>query len=430
MKKTRLLTALYFLFVIILVYRLVEGIWNGYEKESWHITELLINYQGGFVRRGLLGEVLYRITPFIKLSPYYIIISICLISYLALIYFYISGFIKREYTLFLLPFVFFLGNPIINDFWVRKDIIEILFFILILYLATKKGKRFVIFLNIALIIGILIHESIAFFALPFLALLLYSKSNLDKSRYIFRNILITFIQLLPAISTFLLVIYFKGTPSIANNIWESWRTINFPIQEASASTPAAIDGISWSLEKGLSYFFVTLKNFEFQIYAPFAWVLIIISIYFIFIKINHFNFKVYRYIPKGNINIRHLSSVLFLQLTAVTPLFILGWDYGRWIFLWTSSTFAILLIIPENILSKTLPSQLVAVTTYINIQLDNYLSNSKAFLVLICLIIGVPSYSWSILEYVDTLPPLLVLQFISELFYNGVVLIKELIGLN
>lgn len=426
MRKVKLLTTFYFLYVLVLIYRLIEGIWTGYAKESWPITELLINYQGGFVRRGLLGEALYRIAPFIHFSPYYIIIALCLIAYLTLLYFFIRGFIKKGYSIFILPFVFFLGNPIINDFWVRKDIIQVLLFILILYLATKKGKRYLLLTNFVLTVGILIHESIGFFALPFLALLFYSCSHSGHARNTLKSCLTTFIQLFPALFTFVLVIYNKGTTKIAQDIWESWHAIKFPTQEDSATVPAAIDGISWSLEKGLSYFINTLKNFEFGIYAPFAWLLIILSIYFILGKINHFNFKIYSYIPKSEINRAQLSSVLFLQLIAVAPLFILGWDYGRWIFLWVTSTFAIILIIPEETLSKILPSQIMVTANWINKQLDTYLSNSRSFLVLLCLIIGTPFYGWSMWNYVDTLSPIFVLQFVSELFYEVVVLIKEL----
>lgn len=432
MKKLKLLTAFYFLFILVLIYRLLESVWNGYEKESWHISELLINYRGGFVRRGLLGEVLLYLVKIVDLNPYYLIIGLCLAAYLLLIYFFTNAFVKKGYPVFILPFVFFLGSPIINNFWVRKDIIQLLLFILILYFTTKTGKRFIALINIVLVIGILIHESIAFFGLPFLALLIYHKNykaKANNARLSLRNCLITYVQLLPSILTFILVIYFKGTASVASKIWESWSDIKFPIEQASVEAPASIDGVSWSLKKGLSYFIDTLKNFEFDIYAPFAWILIILSIYFILTNINHLYLSVHTYTHQVLIDRTQLSSVMLVQLIAVTPLFILGWDYGRWVFLWTSSTFAILLIIPKQTLSEILPSIILTTTIYINRQLDDYLSHSKAFLVLLCLVIGVPSHGWSMWNYVDTVAPVLILQFISEVFYNGVVLIKGVLAL-
>ncbi|MDO6389179.1 hypothetical protein Q4E40_03500 [Pontibacter sp. BT731] len=428
MKKARLVTIFYGLFIFVLAIRLLQNIMNGYEKESWHITEYLINYQGGFVRRGLLGEALFHVSQFTSSSPYYIIITLSLSAYIGLVYFITRAFIKKGYPIFILPFVFFLGNPIINDFWVRKDIIELLLFILIIHLATKTGKRFIVLINTVLIAGILIHESIAFFCLPILALIFFYKNRkAENAQYFYTSVLFTFLQLLPALTAFLSVVYFKGSVSAADIIWQSWRDVKFPIENEAYTTPqASIDGISWTLSKGLSYFYITIKNFDFDIYAPFAWVLIITSIYFVLININNLNFGIFRHKTGGNINRAYLSALLLIQLIAVVPLFILGWDYGRWVFLWTTSSFIVLLVLPQETLSDMLPQYIISVTDNINRQFDNYLSNSRAFQSLLCLIIGVPFYNWSIINYVDTLAPILVLQFISDTFYEGVVLIKSI----
>ena len=44
-----------------------------YLNDSWTIGEWLINYEGGFVRRGLLGEALYLFSIATKISPIFII---------------------------------------------------------------------------------------------------------------------------------------------------------------------------------------------------------------------------------------------------------------------------------------------------------------------------------------------------------------------
>ena len=51
----------YLSFIIILLFAFFISVVNGYSKGSWNITEFLINYQGGFVRRGLLGEIILYI---------------------------------------------------------------------------------------------------------------------------------------------------------------------------------------------------------------------------------------------------------------------------------------------------------------------------------------------------------------------------------
>ena len=40
-----------------------------YQYDSWTIGEWLINYQGGFVRRGLSGETIYFLSNSLKISP-------------------------------------------------------------------------------------------------------------------------------------------------------------------------------------------------------------------------------------------------------------------------------------------------------------------------------------------------------------------------
>ena len=63
------------------------------------ISEFLVNYQGGFVRRGLLGEILYRISLWLSLdstSIFYIINSISIICFLGVVAFFSFQFIKKQ----------------------------------------------------------------------------------------------------------------------------------------------------------------------------------------------------------------------------------------------------------------------------------------------------------------------------------------------
>ncbi|MGC8529497.1 MAG: hypothetical protein ACP5OP_04775, partial [Leptospirillia bacterium] len=56
-------------FLIILVF-IAVGAWNqiGFH-EGFNIGDWLINYQGGFVRRGLIGEILYHLSRLTTVSP-------------------------------------------------------------------------------------------------------------------------------------------------------------------------------------------------------------------------------------------------------------------------------------------------------------------------------------------------------------------------
>lgn len=434
MKKNQIISFLFITFILSLVFKLIKSLLNGYEKESWLITEFLINYQGGFVRRGLLGEALYQFSQYSIISPYYIIIVLCLASYFYLIYWFTKSLIVKGYPIFILPFVFFLGNPIINDYWVRKDIIVLLLFILILHFLKKQSIKYVVLANIVFITGILIHESIGFLGFPIIAFII-STRNRDTSSpdkyFTYRRLWTTIVLLFPSLIAFASVIYFKGSTTIAVNIWDSWENIKFPIQAAThGAPPTAIDGISWSLRRGTRYFYDNIMNMNYGIYAPFAWFFILLSVYFVIININRLDFKILGYKPTQTINREHLSSILIIQLVAVIPLFILASDYGRWVTLWICSTFAILLTIPEKTLSTSLPLSVRSFSYHLNKRLDEYLSNSKSFIVLMCFVIGVPYYNWSMEKYIETLASVHVIQFISNVFRHIVIIIKMFTGLS
>ena len=427
LKKNTLLNIFYFSFTFILFFLFLKKIINGYAKESWNITEFLINYQGGFVRRGLLGEVILKMYNLTGISPYTIIILLSGSSYIVLIWFFLKSFIKIGYSLFILPFVFFLGNPIINNFWVRKDVLLILIFITTVYFAIKKSNRYLIFVNLFFITGLLIHEAIGFFCFPILLLILISNNNFyKKGELLIKSVIISISQLMPSIVAFLCVLYFKGSQYISGQIWNSWKPIVFPIQAKDDSQiPAAIDGISWSLKQGLGMTMQNLSNFNSGIYAPIAWVLILLVIYYILTNTSKLNFKILNYKSNNYFNKKNISNILVLQLLAIIPLFILGWDYSRWVFYWITSSFAIILLVPEKELSTIFPKFILTISTKINYRLGYLLGNSNVLL--LCILIGFSGHSWDLYSTINSNSFFLVLNFISKTVYQILSFVKEII---
>jgi len=418
MKRT-VLNIFFFLFLFILAFKIVHQIVIGYAKESWQITEFLINYQGGFVRRGLLGEIILCLYNYTGLSPYILILSICIISYVALTWFIIKSFVKNGYTLFVLPFVFFLGDPIINNFWVKKDVLLILIFISTIYFSLRKSNWNLIFVNLFLIVGLLIHESIGFFCLPILLLILVSQKRdfPKKGKALIKSIITSVSQLIPSIFTFLCVLYFKGSQSVSSQIWASWKPVDFPIQNNDNSQiPTAIDGISWSLEQGLSLTMQMLKNFNGDIYAPIAWFLIILIIYYIVTNISKLNYSILNYKPYKNFNKANLSNILIFQLLTIIPLFILGADYSRWVFYWITTSFAIVLLVPEKNLSVVFPQIILTIGTKANTFLDLLIGKSNVLL--LCLIIGFCNSSWGLINSINSGSVVIILQFFSKALHQ------------
>jgi hypothetical protein len=371
-------------YTLALVTLFFKQLFQGYAKDSWQITEWLINYQGGFVRRGLWGEIFWKLNQFFWINPYPIIILICLLIYLLLILFFIRAFYKRRYSFEILSSVFFLGSPIIGDFWVRKDSLISLIFILILNLSIRKIKWQYFWINFLFTIGILTHESLGFIGLPMIFLITWNQ-----------NSLVSFFKLTPALAVFLICLYFKGSVMTATAIWNSWRLIPFPIPAKSESQlPTAIEGISLTLKEGVSITTETLTGFNSGIYAPLAWLIVFLAIYYLLTKLS-----------------KNLGKILVFQFLAISPLLVLGADYNRWIFLWVSTALSIFLIVPERFLNHSLPNFITLLNIFIDKSLKKFFQHPEIPLLML---IGIPVTSWSLHTYFGTTPIGVILDFIKD----------------
>ena len=112
-------------------------------------TDWIINYKGGYIRRGLLGEISLNLSNFLDLNIKYIFFLIHLSIYLLfhlLFYKFFSNF-KRNYVFYLLCFspLVFLYPIATFEAFARKEIFYITFFLLNCYLAIKTNNRNIIF---------------------------------------------------------------------------------------------------------------------------------------------------------------------------------------------------------------------------------------------------------------------------------------------
>lgn len=181
----------------------------------WQFTEWLINYEGGFVRRGLLGEMLYWFCSHTGIGPRYIISFISLALYLSLFYFFFKKFRERGLCWW------FLASPIMFGFVdsvIRKDFILLWLFISTLILLKNDNpsawRRIIV--GVLMIIGMFLHEAYIFFGAPVVLLLLAD----GKHRCIFA------VTVVSVISTFILMSVNNGSHEIVNSINESWNLLS------------------------------------------------------------------------------------------------------------------------------------------------------------------------------------------------------------
>ena len=326
--------------------------------------------------------------------------------------------------LFVLPFIFFLGNPIIQNYLIRKDILLVLIFILIVYWSNKKNKIYLILINLFLIIGLLSHEIIAFFSFPILLLVFYNKFENKKleKKIALKSLIIACLILIPCIIVFLFVSYFHGSEKIASDIWNSWSTIKFPNDNHSIIPTDEVSALTWTAKDAIMISLRNFLNFDGGLYAPLILFLSIASVYYVLTNINKINFKIFNIINHKDFNKAYLSDILVFQLFSLIPMFIICCDYSRLIFFWVTSSFGFYLLIPSELFIKFFPSIIRKISNSITSFFDYIFPTSRGAIFILCLIIGYSPYNWDFLTSINSNSLIMTLQFISliikSIFYT------------
>lgn len=419
LKKKTILTFFYGFLLISLAYQMLRQIYAGYSVESWNITEFLINYQGGFVRRGLLGEIILWMYHSLGLHPYWVIMGISFLAYFSLIFFFLYHFIKQRYTLFFLPFIFFLGNPILNDFWVRKDCLLLLCFIGVIYFLMRGGKWKMIPVTILSVLGLLIHEALALFLIPILFLILFNDHKKNAKNRVSSVIL----NLLPILGTLGAVMIYRGNWDTAKQIWDSWKEISFPVEpDLRDKIPASVHAISWPIKETLQLVEESVfRNFKNHIYAPLAWIIAIFLTYWILSNTEKVHFPFFLSEQKQIDKIR-ISHFLIFQLISLIPLFAIGADYGRWIFYWTTSSFALFILIPPEKSNALFPEIISQISLKTNQLGNSLLGNTSIFL--LSMLIGFNRFYFDAFEVMQQSAGILIVQNISKIIFYVMTLFK------
>ena len=189
--------------------------------------ELFINYEGGFIRRGLIGQLLFLANPFIPISICYLVLYAVL--------FYVFLFVsynklmnvfdpKVVAFIFICPLIFLLP---VTDRYVfgRRDLfIEILLLCIALVCAnsiTKEGASLyknTLAISFLFILGILIHEMIILYFPPFAVLLGVAYARQRK--------IIQWLFIIGALfsgTLLLFAVIFVGDAGMGEAICASWR---------------------------------------------------------------------------------------------------------------------------------------------------------------------------------------------------------------
>ena len=356
------------------------------------------------MRRGLGGEIILRTASLFGISPIIVINVFTFVIWVILIFFFVTKFVQKKYPLFILAMPFFLGETIFADpsYFLRKDSLSVLIFISMLTLFFKKKPWHPLILYLCLntlfIFGILIHESIFFFSFPILFL-----SYWYRSKSFFKSL--TFF--IPSIITFTFCCYTSSQSQIIREM----------LLHTPEITPSLIGHMSTPLPELFSKIWTKISN-------PSLTATLLYSIYELaFICFACLNFD------KIKINLtcsplidrKFLFCILLLQFLSVVPIFCSAWDWGRWIFLWTASSFAYFLIADENPFHERILSKIDII---ISSKWFQKVGDNQIPVFCIMTLIGIQYQIPFEIEFFTRTPIYSVLQVVSKVIFN----LKEIIS--
>ena len=334
---------------------LFNGAYNNLSYTSFEISDWLISYEGGFVRRGLIGEFLYLIY---NLYNYDVKLFILLTNASFFIWLaFLTYRVCHKLRAFSFPPLLIFCGVMMPFSWYRRDflVLTLVYYIFMLfakYLATGSRKSLFFFV-ILLSLCVLIHEASFFFTVPLLALLLWFKKD-EKIFSTEKTKTCLAVFALPLI-TMAMTCFMKGSESIAQEIWESWTPIFLAYPESDA-LPEVGCGVAF-LQRGV----LSTAGYHLELnYCIWGYPLIVciqriigvlISlyiIYFLFTYNPRIDFK------KMDVSIgkqNGISNILLVQYFFMIPMFtILSCDFGRTIpYCVISSLFAYYHLIQNNI---------------------------------------------------------------------------------
>lgn len=195
--------------------------------ESFEISDWLIDYEGGFVRRGLDGQLLYWLYQAQPFAPVHMVQFLVVMESVLFLGLLLYMFRKEGWSLAILPFGCCLYYTFLHT-GQRRDMFMLMGAYLIFwcynrYLSARRmgGKLYLLPLALLSAVVILSHEATFFFCFPIM--MVYGCIAMRKEKKQWHKALASLaIPFLPALVTMFLVCLFKGDEATANAIWQSW----------------------------------------------------------------------------------------------------------------------------------------------------------------------------------------------------------------
>lgn len=330
---------------------------------EWTISEWLINYQGGFTRRGFIGEIVFQFSKIFPTTLRETILLFQLISYL--VYFtLIFKFLKKLNINLLLVFAIysplFVLYPIAEvEVLARKEIFVFISFLLIanIFEKPKIENRHFFYFALILSINTLIWEGVVFYLSFFIMVLIVKDKFIFNQSFLIKLILC----ITPVFIILYFIVFFRLTENEVNIMCNS-------VNECYAAMTYLDNNLNSNISEVTSQF-------------KFSYLLRYILIFFIgflplLILMKNSNFKI-----KTKMNKNNILSLFILMLLPNIIFYYIAQDWGRWMNIsYTLSLLTYLYLYKNNYIE-------------VNNKVNNYKILKKNFLLIMLFIVF--SFGWN-----------------------------------
>ena len=297
---------------------------------DWTTSEWMINYQSGFVRRGLSGELFFRLHQISEIPIRYLIFYFeifILIVFFTLVYKFFQNVYLNELLIFLFFCPIFLLFPVAeNEVLVRKEYLLLSLYIFYLILILNNNNFLYLIILIFLPMMNLVWDGMNFY-IYFFIFSFFFKKNLNNKQIIY-----FFFSFIPYLISLFFVIVAKSDP--------------IGLEKMCISINEECYGGMLFLDKSLP-FNIEFMSLRFKVEYLIRWLLLILICFSPILAFSYYdNLK----LKIGNIFIK--KSLLKLNLFLIFSIFmfmIIGFDWGRWINIgYSFSIFTLFFLIKSN----------------------------------------------------------------------------------
>ncbi len=320
--------------VLILIAMIGIGLHATGTMTQWILGDWLINYQGGFVRRGLTGQIIFLLSQWLHVSPLMVAVAVALVAYVA-VYWSIWKLLENSswelwvLAAFISPAL--LGFTVAARGGFHKDVLYLASLALLLVMLMSKDVKdrvVTVYLTLACSFCILSHEPL-FVYLPYvLAALVIGIEGLRRAARI------ALIPMIFAVVSFGAVAMHHGSHETVAAICNSLGKENAPVCVGS------VENLSHSSEYARQETVDAITEFHYYlIYPPLALVALIpIAMGFV---------DLWR-TPGLRRDLKLLAGTAAISFVMSLTLFYYATDWGRWIYMHLFSLFLILLFLDHR----------------------------------------------------------------------------------